>query len=159
MLSLEVHGLIRYMAASGVPFKVTDIDTPGVHVDGSYHYAEGTNGNGLAVDFAGMVPSVRSDALAAIVNAFEPVRSQLVEFLHPWNRPDHADHVHVAVRKGVILKEERKMEPVPPETRELLTAFAYQDGYVLVARDGAVYCFNCQYQGGLQWDGHNWGPR
>lgn len=153
MLSLEVHGLIRYMADSGIPFKVTDIDTPGIHTSTSYHYAEGTNGDGLAVDFAGLTPSRNSPELRRIVDRFMPVRHLLAEFLHPWNRADHPDHVHVAVHKGTILKTEGTM---PTIDKPLLTAFAYQDGYVIVATDGAVYCFNCEYHGGLQWNGSVW---
>lgn len=95
--------MIQYMNDSGVPFKVTDVNTPGVHTKTSYHYAKGTNGDGLAVDLAGPVPSVKSPALRAIVDALTPVKSKFVEFLHPWNRADHADHIHIAVRKGTFL--------------------------------------------------------
>lgn len=101
--SQEVQSIIKYLMQNGVAFRITDIDTPGVHTPSSYHYAPGTNGNGLAVDFAGLVPSTNSPALRRIVDAFIPVKGQLVEFLHPWNRADHDDHVHVAVPKGTFL--------------------------------------------------------
>lgn len=155
MMSLEVHGIIRYMARSGVPFKVTDIDTPGIHTPTSYHYKPGTNGNGLAVDLAGPTPSVSSPQLRRIVDWFLPVQHQLAEFLHPWNDRDHLDHVHVAVHRGTILAKETTM-PEPPADKKLIAVFPYEGGYIMVAADGAVYAFNCTYRGGLQWDGQNW---
>lgn len=167
MLSLEVHGIIRYLTNSGVKFRVTDYDTPGIHSPTSYHYAEGTGGTGLAIDVAGLTPSYNSPQLLAIFSAFGPVESRLAELAYrgaPYNIKngirvapyDKYDHVHVAVPKGTILAKEIPMEPVPPEHKKIIAAFPHEAGYVLVAADGAVYCFGCVYKGGLQWDGENW---
>lgn len=153
MLSREVHGIIRYLANSGVPFKVTDIDTPGVHTPTSYHYAAGTGGNGLAVDFAGPTPSTNSPQLRRIVDQFMRVQDQLAEFLHPWNDAYHDDHVHVAVPLGTVLAREESTVATQPK---IVSAFPHEAGYVLVTEDGAIYCFNCVYYGGLRWDGNAW---
>lgn len=154
-LSLEVHGIIAHLKASGVPFQVTST-TGGKHAPNSYHYAEGTGGPGLAVDFDDFSsPALNTPGLRAIYNAFVPVRSRLAELLGPGD-PGHDNHVHVAVRRGTFLTLEAT---VPDTPVKLIAAFPYQDGYVLVAEDGAVYCFNCTYHGGLRWDGSFWVPR
>lgn len=41
-------------------------------------------------------------------------------------------------------------------TNPIVAAFAYEDGYVLVAADGSVYCFNSQYRGRLEWENGAW---
>lgn len=154
----EVAGIINYLIGSGLPFKVTDVDTPGVHSPTSYHY------RGLAVDFAGPQPSFNSPELLAIFNAFKPVEHLLAELIFSGggysikdgrrvNRyaiDTHWNHVHVAVPKGTILKENPDM--AVPADKELLTAFPLGSGYVIIAKDGAVYCFGCTYQGGIRWD-------
>lgn len=149
--SREARGIIDWLFRSGVDFIVTSRfpATPGVHAPRSYHYAAGTDGDSLAVDFVG--PS-----LQRIYNAFVPIRGSLAELLGPGD-PGHDDHVHVAVRRGMFLVPFPRQEDILiPENRKLLTAFAFQDGYVIVATDGAVYCFGCEYKGGLRWDGTNW---
>lgn len=119
MNSAEVNGIIRYLMGTGVPFKVTDINTPGVHTPGSYHYREGTGGTGLAIDLAALTPSWNSPGLLEIFAHFGPVESQLAELIYsgaPYNIKDgrrvpryaveaHWNHVHVAVPKGTFLKE------------------------------------------------------
>lgn len=160
MNSKEVQGIIGFLLQSGVPANVTATwDDPAlkIHVPNSYHYREGTGAPGLAVDF-GSTPPGDTAKLRRIYNVFVPVRDRLAELLGPGD-PGHDDHVHVAVNKGTFLvpfPSEVPMVPVPPPDKELLTAFAFQAGYVLVAKDGAIYCFGCDYKGGLQWNGTGW---
>lgn len=127
MNSREVQALIRYITATGVAFKVTDVNTPGVHTPTSYHYREGTDGTGLAVDLALLSPSWNSPGLLNIFAHFGPVESQLAELIYsgaPYNIKDgkrvrpyaveaHWNHVHVAVPKGTFLKEPAHMADDP----------------------------------------------
>lgn len=115
--SAEVLGIIAAVRATGVPHRVTDIDSPG-HIKGSWHYRLGSGGAGLAVDFAGPVPSRDSDALAAVYEALEPYGPLTAELIYsgpgggfwkngqrvpPYSAAGHHDHVHVAVPVGTIL--------------------------------------------------------
>lgn len=127
MISRECQAIIDYVESSGVPYRVTDINGPG-HVPGSYHYTPGTDGVGLAVDFAGVTPGVTVVTAAQmhdLYRLFLLVGSQLAEliysgsgveagikdgrFVHgksfygPLVWPDHRDHVHVAVPRGTFL--------------------------------------------------------
>jgi len=126
-ISREAQALIDYVESTGLPYRVTDVNGPG-HAQGSYHYAKGTDGVGLAVDFAGVTPGVTPVTVAQmgdIYRAFLLVAAQLAELIH--NGPgitqavkdgrrvdgatcygattwaDHFDHVHVAVPRGVFL--------------------------------------------------------
>lgn len=124
MHSREVDGIIAYMMSTGTPFKVTDVDTPGVHATGSYHYRPGTGGTGLAADLAGLTPSANSPSLLGIFNQLAQVGGQLAELIYsgaPYSIKNgrrvpryaidaHWNHVHVAVPLGTILKE-----PVMPD--------------------------------------------
>lgn len=128
MASRETQALIDYVESSGLPYRVTDVDGPG-HAAGSYHYANGTSGRGLAVDFAGVTPGVSATTAAQMVDLYRLfllVGHQLAELIHsgsgvgegikngelvhglsfygPIVWPDHRDHVHVAVPKGVFLR-------------------------------------------------------
>jgi hypothetical protein len=47
-------------------------------------------------------------------------------------------------------------EAMAASPNPIIAAFAMGDGYVLVAQDGSVYCFNCQYHGRLEWNGTAW---
>lgn len=171
MLSREVHGIIRHLGNSGVVFKVTDIDTPNVHSLTSYHYRAGTEGNGLAIDAAAPWPTRDSKQLLAIFAAFGAVETQLAELIYsgaPYSIKNgrrvarygvnaHWDHVHIAVPLGTVLAKEATMpEPEPPANKRIVSCFDYQNGYALVTADGAVYCFNCTYYGGLLWNGTEW---
>lgn len=113
----EVRGIIAAVRASGVPHRVTDVAGAG-HARHSYHYRLGGNGVGLAVDFAGPVPSRDSDALAAVYEALErygPLCAELIysgpgggywkagQRVPPYAAAQHHDHVHVAVPVGTIL--------------------------------------------------------
>lgn len=116
-LSAEVLGIIGHVYKSGVPHRVTDVYSPGVHSAGSYHYRAGTGGYGLAVDLAGPSPSRNSPQLLAIFAAFQIVESRLAELIYsgaPYSIKDgkrvrkyaistHWDHVHVAVPRGTVL--------------------------------------------------------
>lgn len=116
-LSKEVLAIINYLANTGVPFKVTST-TGGVHAPGSYHYQEGTDGDGLAVDVAGPLPSQNSPELLAIFGHLAAVKGQLAELIYSgapfsvknglvvprYAIPQHWNHVHVAVPRGTFLK-------------------------------------------------------
>lgn len=113
----EVLGIIAAVRATGTPHRVTDITGPG-HTRGSWHYRLGTHGAGLAVDFAGPVPSRDSEALAAVYEALEPYGPSCAELVYagpgggywkagrrvpPYSAAAHHDHIHVAVPVGVVL--------------------------------------------------------
>lgn len=176
-LSLEVQALVEYIKRTGVPHRVTA--TLGRYVDpgnpcdphspGSYHCKPGTSGQGLAIDLAGPSVGAVHSELLPIFAAFAGVESSLAELIYsgaPYSIKDgkrvpryavaaHWNHVHVAVRKGTVLVPNPVRGGVIDMTK-LIAAFPYQDGYVLVAEDGAVYCFGCDYKGGLKWNGTNW---
>lgn len=122
-LSREVAAIIGYPK---VPARVTATTGPG-HAAGSYHNAPGTDGDGLAVDFAGVLPGVSPSTvnqMVAIYQDFLRVGSELAELI--YNGPgtgvaihdgarvdgavfyrdvwaDHVNHVHVAVKRGTFL--------------------------------------------------------
>jgi hypothetical protein len=151
MASREVEGIIGYLARTNVPFRVTST-TGGVHVASSYHYRQGTGGVGLAVDFAGPVPSEDSPALKAIYDAFKPVRSQLAELL--YGIALHHDHVHVAVPLGTFLAPSLFPEVTVPDDPNLPNLFdvkffvpivresdGFCTGYYFVSSKGEVHSF------------------
>lgn len=111
-MSAETDNLTAYLEHTGVPFKVTST-TGGKHAPTSYHY------RGLAVDFAGPVPTRDSAVLLNIFSAFTPIEGQLAELIYagaPYQikHGDHVppsfygaqtmsihhNHVHVAVEPG-----------------------------------------------------------
>lgn len=122
-LSREVRAIVAYPI---VPNRVTATTGPG-HTALSYHNAEGTDGDGLAVDFAGLLPGITATTVAqmvAIYQDFLRVAPQLAELIyngpgtgvaiHQGKRVDgavfyrdvwaeHANHVHVAVDRGTFL--------------------------------------------------------
>jgi hypothetical protein len=121
--SLEVQGMIALLRSFGLPHRITDVDTPGVHTDGSYHYAAGTGGDGLAIDFAGLVPysidpATSRTQMLAICKALEPYESKIAELIcsHlPYSIKhgrrvaryavsSHWNHGHLAVERGVFLR-------------------------------------------------------
>lgn len=126
-ISREAQSIIDYVESCGVPYRVTDVSGPG-HAPNSYHYAEGTGGTGLAVDFGGVTPGitpVTTVQMTDIYRALRDVAPQLAELIHNgpgtgqavrngrlMNGPSlygpvvwaaHKNHVHVAVRPGVFL--------------------------------------------------------
>ncbi len=137
--SREVLAIIAYVKATGLPYRVTDIDTPDVHSKTSFHYADGTGGDGLAVDFGGSIPGVTPKAvaeMATIWRSFRPVAPQLAELF--FQSPDitmvvkngawrpglatlgqktwdaHKNHLHVAVSRGVFLPPPAIIATAPP---------------------------------------------
>lgn len=164
-LSLEVLSLVDYIRRTGIPHRVTST-TGDTHSPGSYHYRPGTNGQGLAIDLAEPTPSVLSPGLLRIFDVFAPVEGDLAELIYtgaPYNIKDgqrvdryavnsHKDHVHIAVPKGTVFLPQGGVV----DMTKLIAAFPYEAGYVIVAEDGAVYCFGCTYKGGLRWDGAKW---
>jgi len=134
VISREAEAIIGYVEAAGLSYRVTDVNGPG-HAEGSYHYAAGTDGDGLAVDFGALAPGV-TDATAAqmlaIYAALFAVGDQLAELIYsgsgitkaikngkvvdgrsyfgPLVWPDHRDHVHVAVERGRFLAYAARMK-------------------------------------------------
>lgn len=126
-ISQEAQALIDFVESCAIPYRVTDVNGPG-HAKGSYHYAKGTGGTGLAVDFAGVTPGVTPVTvvqMADIYRALRTVAPQLAELIHngpgtgmavkngrvmngsslygPAVWDAHKNHVHVAVPKGTFL--------------------------------------------------------
>lgn len=128
--SREIQAIRRYMVDSGIPHEVTatlgrfisPANPCAPHSAGSYHCAPGTDGAGLAVDFAGPHLADELD-MASIFHAFMQVSGQLAELIHNptgalkdgrivdgarafglpvWS--GHRNHVHVAVRKGTFVR-------------------------------------------------------
>lgn len=133
-VSREAQSIIDYVEACKVPHRVTDVYGPG-HADGSYHYAAGTGGKSLAVDFGGVTPGVNpttAGQMARIYRALLAQAGRLAELIYSGldvdGRPvttavkngrrvegasffgpavwrDHFDHVHVAVTRGTFLAD------------------------------------------------------
>ena len=128
MISREAQSIIEYIDSTGLLYRVTDVNGPG-HATGSLHYAKGTGGDGLAVDFGGATPGltpVTAVQMTAIYKTLLDQADKLAELI--WNAPgittavkngkrvdgpsfygpvtwgDHRDHVHVAVNRGTYLK-------------------------------------------------------
>jgi len=196
-VSQESRSIIAFVEASGLPHRVTDVNGPG-HATGSYHYAKGTGGVGLAVDFAGVVPGVTptsANQMLAVYRALLGVASQLAELIHAgpgvtvavkngrrvdgptfyrsvW--ADHANHVHVAVPRGVFLSHpvgtlgmEAAVpdDPNRPDVNAPIVGMAATPtgkGYWLVAADGGVFAFgDATYLGNVEYvlpDGRAWLP-
>lgn len=155
-MSAETDAITAYVAASGVPYKVTST-TGGTHAPTSYHYV------GLAVDFAGPTPGWDSNALLAVYKVLKAIAPQTLELFYSgpgggfWKngRPisasasivaSHHNHVHVAVPRGF-----RWAPPAQPAPKEpivvnaapvaLLTHQAWGKGYTIVTADGGVFNF------------------
>lgn len=173
----EVRALKLYANTCGTFMRVTSTNggTPGItHALHSWHYAPGTNGVGLAVDFAGPVPSHDDESLRRVYEALTPLIPYTHELFYSgpgggfWvegvRRPvsalvaaEHHDHVHIAVKIGFA------WSPVLKETlmnNDLVTFIPTPSGqgYWILAADGAVYAFgDAQYHGGLKRDANgNW---
>jgi hypothetical protein len=151
------------MNATGVPHRVTSV-TEGQHAPGSYHYRTGTNGIGLAVDFAGPVPSRDSPELLAIFRAFQPVEHLLHELIYggadyaikagarvkPYAVSDHMNHVHVSVDRSVFIPVPQPK--VPPMFDPPLPGFCAwlshptRGGWGL-APDGGVFALDAPFYG------------
>lgn len=145
MASREVESIIAFVKASGVPYKVTDINTPGVHAVHSFHYAQGTGDVGLAVDFAGPTPNDQQ-AMQKIFEVLSGQAPMLAELIHqgpgitkavkngkwsngmslygPTTWAAHLNHVHVAVHLGTFLVVPQiRAATVEPPTKKVLPLF------------------------------------
>jgi len=135
--SKEVAHMRAYVVASGVPHRVTSTVRSKLP---SRHAQQGTDGQGLAVDFAGPRPSRNSPELLAIFNAFVPVEHQLYELIYSgagysikngkrvarYAIADHWDHVHVAVNRGVFIQYPGVAQPDEEEEDEMYFAQAFK---------------------------------
>jgi hypothetical protein len=166
--SPEVEAIIAYGTSTGVPMKVTSTFRPGaVTLAGN----RSLHGLGLAVDFAGPRPSRDSKELADIFHAFLPVEKHLAELIYAGPQvgfnvkngrrvgkyavSSHHDHVHVAVRRGVLLDRmvptflpDTMIEQAPDENErnedmaDPVDALAAPGGGVWVlTRDGGVRAY------------------
>lgn len=164
--SLEVRALRALSAHIGA--RITDTITPGVHSDNSFHYADGTGGEGLAIDLAEKSgPSSLTPGLARIAaDVARLIGPACAELIYAWGpslrngRPfqysaatlaAHRNHVHVAVNKGFRwappVTEVRPMFSPPLQIVAALDAPT--GGTWMLGKDGAVYAFGgAQYHGG-----------
>jgi hypothetical protein len=179
-LSDEDKAIMAYAKDSGVPHVVTSTTNHSIStVSGntSYHVMMGTNGQGLAVDFAGPHGGRDTKELEAIWAVFHATGSHLAELIyaghqcikngHPYAYPSdvlrgHHDHVHVAVNKGVFLKwhTAEVVHPMydPPIHMGPIVADAFVAGtqqHYLLDENGGIYTF-----GGAPFHGSAYGdPR
>jgi hypothetical protein len=119
--SKEVLAARQYMKDSGTPHRVTDVDTPGVHTKTSLHYADGTDGHGRGIDFAGLRPGRDTPEMLAIYRALEPIGPQVAELFYagpgggfwkngrriaasPGLRDGHHNHVHLGLVRGTFVR-------------------------------------------------------
>jgi hypothetical protein len=122
--SREVAALRQYIKDSGLPHRVTST-TGGTHSKTSRHYQMGTDGKGLAVDFAGPRPN-DSLTMTAIFQVFGKIAGELHELIYKgpgvsatvkagrWGDPlrqygaatwqAHTNHVHVSVDRGRFVR-------------------------------------------------------
>lgn len=184
-ISREAQSIIDYVESTGLPYRVTDVSGPG-HAEGSYHYAKGTDGDGLAVDFGGSIPGVTPSTAKEMGNiwrAFMFVAPQLAELIHnnpaegitkaikngrmvdgasfygPVVWPDHRDHVHVAVPRGVFLTPLSQPLGTLIGDDMAVEIVGFQAtpsgrGYWILTSNGGLYAFgDAEYLGGLRIDG------
>lgn len=150
----EANAIIAVVKAAGLPHRVTDINTRGIHATSSYHYAQGQGGVGTAVDFAGTTPGTSAamvTQMSEIWRAFRPHAAQLAELffqapgiamvvkngawrpglqtLGPTVWDAHRNHVHVAVKPGTILRPAR-LAAVPDQPAVMFpaTVHDYEEG-------------------------------
>ncbi len=104
----------RWMAKSGVPFRVTSENDGTGHVANSYHYRNRAVDLAVPGNYGNDTPGLRD-----IFYAFKPIEEMLVELIHanvpynikdhkrvaPYAVPDHHDHVHAALQNGGIVKK------------------------------------------------------
>lgn len=137
-ISLEDRALIAYMASTAVPFVVTATVNHSTLTSSGYvsnHVKQGTDGQGLAVDFAERWGG-GSDApgLAAIYQALLPLAPHCAELIYagpgggfwkngvrvgPYAAADHHDHVHIAVPLGFIAAPLQRSIPTMPDDPNL----------------------------------------
>ena len=175
--SLEVQGMIALVRSLGVPHRVTDVNTPGVHTPSGFHYKDGTAGNGLAVDLAAIVPynldpTAARAGMLAICKALEPHESRFAELIcsHlPYSIKDgrrvaryavssHWNHIHLAVPKGTFLVYvTTPMEvPVVPDDPNIPNIEGPLSFHPL--QDTAGNCTGYYIFGTRTGELHSWGP-
>src|SRR5581483_1670075 len=159
--SPEVVGIISYLKRSGVPYRITDTIRPGA--EPSYH------AYGLACDVTYLRPTVDSEELASIFRVFEAVEGHLAELIYAgpqvsynikngkrvpkYSQALHHNHVHVAVRRGVLLdtqdqapapesNEHAQEEETDQDMAEPVDAMCSPEGGVwVVTKDGGVRAY------------------
>lgn len=163
--SPEVAGIIEYLAASGVPHRVTSTWRPGAMTAAGN---PSRHGRKLAVDFAGPRPGRDSEDLADIFHAFVPVAQALAELIYAgpqvsynikagrrvgkYAQRIHHDHVHVAVNPGVVLMEtpmvldaSPDVDPAPEHVGEDMAdpvaALFTAEGATVVTKTGGVFTY------------------
>jgi hypothetical protein len=127
-LSREVEAIIAYLDSTGLPYRVTST-TGGRHAESSRHFQEGTDGKGLAVDFAGPRP-MDIPAMLRIYRALLGEYGRLHELIF-WVPGEvkilvrrrtkvvptvygtkvleaHRSHVHVSTYLGTFLESRRR---------------------------------------------------
>lgn len=129
-ISDEDRALIAYMKASGVPHVVTCTVNHSTNTTAGFpsrHRQPGTNGLGLAVDFAGPHGGSDTPEHLAIFHELEKQAHSLFELIYtpagyaykrgvkvpPYAAADHHNHVHASVDKGVLLVRPSPPIPVP----------------------------------------------
>ncbi len=175
--SPEVESVVAFLEASKVPFLITSTLRPGeVTVSGkpSFHAFC------LACDVAYVRKSRDSEELARIFRVFEPVEGKLAELIYAgpqvsynikngkrvrkYATEGHHDHVHVAVRKGVLLdpqdhtpapvsNEQVNEEETIQEMAEPMDAMcAPEGGAWVLTKDGGVRAYKGAPFYGSYWD-------
>lgn len=178
-LSMEVQSLVAFLTGTGVKFRVTatlgqyisPTNPCSPHSPGSYHCRPGTNGQGLAADFAGpSTGAVASELLpiwSNLVNGHEQNYAELIYAGAPYCIKDgkrvngwqvyggtvmraHYNHVHAAVNKGTFLVP----MPDPSQVKEnivpdievwaepvSISVTPSGKGYYILCKDGGVFSF------------------
>lgn len=170
-MTLEVDCIVKVHDAAGAPGIVTDINTPHVHASGSLHYARGTSspsgGQSTAVDFGGANGPLNLEDTLKVFDTFVPYAQEgkLAElycgeaeycvYRGSWLRwtsvpkrvrdilrPQHQNHIHVAVKAGVFLEPHAlPTKPTIDEDDDMSDALTitYANGHkTVVTPDGAV---------------------
>lgn len=133
--SREVAHMRAYAKASGVPHRVTSTVRSKLP---SRHAQQGTDGQGLATDYAGPKPGRNTPELLAVFKAFEPVEHLLYELIYSgasysikrgkrvarFAIADHWDHVHGAVDRGTFIQFPGGPSGVTVEDEEDMMYFA-----------------------------------
>jgi hypothetical protein len=127
-ISREVESIIAFVASTGVPYRVTST-TEGRHAPNSRHFQDGTDGQGLAVDFAGPKPGdvpamlrIYRALLAEYAHLHELIfwvpgetktlvlrRTKRVPTVYGTEVLEaHRSHVHVSTYRGTFLEPHRR---------------------------------------------------
>jgi hypothetical protein len=154
MASLETEAIIHAAKAFDPSVAVTSVTT-GTHALTSYHYRDGTDGRGLAVDFDfyGSEAERKTKRLALATNLLS-LAPRLAELFYTplgesvkygaiqgFTVTGHNDHVHVAVEKGTFLAA-TSAKPTGEDDMDKTDAVEAPDGGVWVlGKDGGVFAY------------------